>query len=256
MYDEYKENGAEDVFKEKEVLLKIITLMDDIDDDSKLKLVGDISNVTNKQTPVINADKFFNDEVHKKIQKVVFDRYGILYERKRGEFSDGLSNGYVGKYQILKRNLFFRIYYSSNGYINIEFRKKLFQQNDFSFFKFNNESFDRFNIGYHLYVKLWRGILNSKDEFNFNLIRKDLYAKLYAYNQMFPVGEVDDIDNNISIFDDEWGLFLADKVEKRAEMKIIKTKGTHQEKKFFNEYRYFRSSNFEKDVIDWFNKRV
>lgn len=65
-------NGAEDVFKEKEVLLKIITLMNDIDHDSKLKLIGDISNATNKQTPVINADKFSNDEVHKKNTKSSF----------------------------------------------------------------------------------------------------------------------------------------------------------------------------------------
>lgn len=252
IYDEYKSNDAEGIFKDKEVLLKIITLMDDINDLDKIKLISEISNATNKQTPVINADKFSNDDIHKKIQKIVFDKFGILYERKRGEFSDGLANGYINKQQVLERNLFFRIYYSSNGYINIGFQKKLFQQNDFSFFKFDDIYFDRFYIGYHLYLKMYGNVVNQKGDHDTYLIRKDLYAKLYAYNQIFPEAKVTDIDENNVIFESAWKNFLEDKFEKRAELKTIKNKGNPYEKMIFNAHRYFRSSTFERDVIDWF----
>ncbi|EEF22461.1 conserved hypothetical protein, partial [Ricinus communis] len=87
--------GAEDIFKNKEVLLKVITVFDNDSKNSKLELIDEISNATNKQTPVINADRFANEHFHIKVQKLVFDRYGMLYERKRGEFSAGIGDGYV-----------------------------------------------------------------------------------------------------------------------------------------------------------------
>lgn len=116
------------MFHEKEVLLKIITLIDNDSVDNKLKLIDEISNATNKQTPVINADKFANETFHQKLQERVFQRFGLLYERKRGEFADGLNNNYVTSEQLIERNLFLRIYYSANGMIEVGAQKKLFQK--------------------------------------------------------------------------------------------------------------------------------
>ncbi|MFT7914835.1 AIPR family protein, partial [Salmonella enterica] len=75
---------AEDIFRDKEVLLKIITLLDDNSQSVKLDLIDEISNATNKQTPVISADRFANEVFHIEMQHRVFDRHGLLYERKRG----------------------------------------------------------------------------------------------------------------------------------------------------------------------------
>ena len=50
---------------------------------------------TNSQTVVTLADRTSSDPLHSQIQSALFDRYGLLYERKRGEFSDGLRDGYI-----------------------------------------------------------------------------------------------------------------------------------------------------------------
>ncbi|KAL0630539.1 hypothetical protein Q9L58_010612, partial [Maublancomyces gigas] len=107
IYSENKDN-AEAIFADKEVLLKIITLLDNDSPKNKLALIDEISNATNKQTPVINADRLANEEFHKIIQHRVFEISGLLYERKRGEFADGVKDGYVASGAIIERNLFWR----------------------------------------------------------------------------------------------------------------------------------------------------
>lgn len=95
IFEENINNDVEAIFKNKEVLLKIITLLDNKDHNAKIDLINDISEATNKQTPVIGADRISNDDLQIKIQKLLFDKYGILYERKRGEFADGIFNNYI-----------------------------------------------------------------------------------------------------------------------------------------------------------------
>jgi len=65
IYEENISNNVENVFANKEVLIKIITFINDenvkqIDNEQKkLKLIDEISTATNQQTAVITADKFF-----------------------------------------------------------------------------------------------------------------------------------------------------------------------------------------------------
>lgn len=74
----------------------------------KLKLIEKISIATNQQTPVLEADRRANDAVQVELQKLIFDSFGLYYERKRGEFSDGLSSGYIKRDQIIDREEFLR----------------------------------------------------------------------------------------------------------------------------------------------------
>lgn len=109
------------MFDNKEVLVKIIILnLDDADDDGthKLALIEQISTATNQQTAVTNADRVSNTQSYLEIQKMIFNRYGLLYERKRGEFGDGRRSGYVDAEQVIDRNLFIRIYLAANGDFN------------------------------------------------------------------------------------------------------------------------------------------
>jgi hypothetical protein len=128
--EESSELDRETLFQGKEVLLKVITLIKDPDGTDavqhRLELIDKISTATNRQTPVITADKFSNNQDHLTIQGTLFDRYGILYERKRGEFADGLYRGYITTDLILERNLFFRLYFAMIGDFASAVRKKLF----------------------------------------------------------------------------------------------------------------------------------
>ena len=42
---------------------------------------------------------------------MVFDRYGVLIEIKRGEFQDGIKDGYVKLGDVVDRNIFCRIFF-------------------------------------------------------------------------------------------------------------------------------------------------
>jgi hypothetical protein len=105
------------MFEGKEVLLKIITVnaAPAAQTNDKLALIEAVSAATNLQTAVINADRYSNEPLNLQLQKIVFERYGLLYERKRGEFADGVHNEYIEPSQIVERNLFFRILFAANG---------------------------------------------------------------------------------------------------------------------------------------------
>ncbi|VXD06685.1 AIPR protein [Enterobacterales bacterium 8AC] len=256
IYEENKDGDLESIFGGKEVLLKVITLMNNSNDEDKLNLIDDISNATNQQTPVINADRFANESFHKAIQKKIFDRYGILYERKRGEFSDGILSGYIEGSVIVERNQFFRIYYSANGHINLGSQKKLFQQNRFPNFDINNNnSLDRFYVGYYVFSQL------LKDRKPNIRLQKDTYAKIYAYNQLFFKQGMDIdpcvISENISILDEIWGRFVEYvKLKTTIGNRAFVDKITGEAKSTFSENRLYRSGNFEKTVVNYFTKIV
>lgn len=112
-----KERGKEQIFLNKEVLVKIITLVSkengEIDKFKSRELIEKISTATNRQTAVSIADRASNEEVHVRLQKELFDRYGLIYERKRGEFGDSLKKNYLSQNQIIERTSLIRIYFLS-----------------------------------------------------------------------------------------------------------------------------------------------
>jgi len=117
--DELKSGNPEKCFEDKEVLLKVITFMENTDSgehiSEKLQLIEAISRATNQQTNVTDADRRSNDEVQIKIERSLFDEFGYFYERKRGEFWNGLEDGYVDSDRMIHRELFLRISVACNG---------------------------------------------------------------------------------------------------------------------------------------------
>ncbi len=101
----------EQYFSGKEVLLKIITfeVNGTESNDNYYELVEEISQATNQQSPVIEADRRSNDEIQIKLQGLIFEKYGYFYERKLGEFADGLKEGYISASLIINRETFIRI---------------------------------------------------------------------------------------------------------------------------------------------------
>jgi hypothetical protein len=105
------DSDPEGIFAGKEVLLKVITLrkVDEEDDMSQLELIETISRATNQQTPVDDADRRSNDKIQIQVQNAIYNSYGYFYERKRGEYEDGLRAGYIQKAQIIDRDIFIRL---------------------------------------------------------------------------------------------------------------------------------------------------
>jgi hypothetical protein len=216
---EFSQEKAEEVFDEKEVLLKVITLRDNTDEMRKIDLIESISNATNRQTPVINADKYSNESIHLQLQKKLFEKYGILYERKRGEFEDGLYNKYISENQIVERNLLLRIYYAANGNIQLGIQKKLFQNNRIPNNVLTDEiALDKMFIGLNVFDHIWDRKQPYKKASHAEYAKVYLFTQ-YLYNEQ--VG-VNDIEPKIDDLEKIWKEFVLYTKTKLYQKKIKK----------------------------------
>lgn len=106
-------DGKEDksVFKGKEVLLKIVTFGESAsnNESNKRKLIEDISKATNRQSVVSDADRRSNDKIQIDLQEILFDDFGCYYERKKGEFSNGIREKYITRKQVVDRDTLLRV---------------------------------------------------------------------------------------------------------------------------------------------------
>ena len=173
--------GAAFQFDGKEVLTKIITLTPKNPTKNtaaeRLSLIEEISVASNRQTPVNNADRASNDSMYPVIQKVLFEKCGIFYERKRGEFSDGVRAGYIERRKILERNLFLRIFLASRGDIKEAGKKRIFIQHRLTLDELTDDAaLDVFTDGFALFNGL-----NPRKASNANNARRyrDALAKVY-----------------------------------------------------------------------------
>ncbi|MYM90753.1 AIPR protein [Rugamonas sp. FT82W] len=112
IYERCEKENDFSVFKGKEVLLRVISFVGrqtptNITD--RLELIGEVSKASNSQTKVDEADRRSNDEIQLKIQKHFFEVYGLYYERKKGEFSDGLHSGYIDNHLLVDRDRLIRV---------------------------------------------------------------------------------------------------------------------------------------------------
>nr|WP_294791171.1 AIPR family protein [uncultured Mucilaginibacter sp.] len=254
IYEENINGDFENIFLDKEVLIKIITLLDNNDHSKKIELINDISNATNLQTPVIHADKLSNDVLQLEIQQILFDNYGILYERKRGEFADGIFNKYLSNKDILERNLFFRLFYASNGYITKAREKKLFLNQDISFEELTKgDQLDNSYFGYCCFVRL------NKAKAPNQRVDVATYAKVRAMTILYKPADVAAFDivaeTEFGKFDRLWPEFLNNYKNKAVNTKLKKNEKTNELIQFQSpSYSawYNDIEQFKKDTIDFF----
>jgi len=86
----------------KEVLLKVVVVSDH-NLLANRQFIEEISNATNEQTKVSEADRRSNHPVQVKLQQKLFQKYGLFYERKRGEFHTGHAEGYINRENVIER---------------------------------------------------------------------------------------------------------------------------------------------------------
>jgi hypothetical protein len=99
----------------KEVLLKVITEPKDLPQARLLEFIELISDATNQQTRVVEADRRANDAKMLKIQEYFYQKHGLFLERKRGEFMYGIRDKYLGKLQVVGRVDLIRNYLAFSG---------------------------------------------------------------------------------------------------------------------------------------------
>lgn len=160
--------GAEKTFEGKEVLLKVITLAlseQNQKSNATAALIDRISTATNRQTAVTNADRHSIEDGFIELQKLVFDRFGVLFERKRGEFGEGIREGYLSKNQVMERNTFAKIYFAANGRFSESTNKRAFLHiKDPKSLIDNEESLVRFHCGYLYFLASGMPAINKKNK--------------------------------------------------------------------------------------------
>ncbi|CAH0309769.1 MULTISPECIES: AIPR family protein [unclassified Pedobacter] len=253
IYEENLESGAETVFQGKEVLLKVITLLDEKNHNSKLELIKDISEATNKQTPVINADKLSNDELQSQIQLELFSRFGLLYERKRGEFADGILNNYISEKDVTERNLFFRMFYVSKGQISKAREKKLFIRQNLTFEEvIKDNRLEKTYFAYLCFKKIAK--LNNPNQ----RVQMSTFAKVYSMIVLFMPKNLNDYDqaveDNYLIVIKNWDGFLDKFAEKGRARMVKKNRITGAERVITGENwsGWFNSTKFAGDILGYF----
>lgn len=157
--DEVKRNNyIENIFEGKEVLLKVITMPNEtINEPKQLELIEAISKATNQQSPVDEADRRSNDKIQIEIQNAIYDSFGYFYERKKGEYSDGIRSGYIRKSQIIDREVFIRLCKSCDLFPSEARRssvKVLFKEENFNKTLNNVNRHEEYFFAYRCYQKL------------------------------------------------------------------------------------------------------
>jgi len=119
-------------FGNKEVLLKVIVIDKDKPETND-SFIEEISDATNQQSKVDEADRRSNDPIQIKLERLIYGKYGYFYQRKKGEFYNGLKEKYLKKELVIDRTSFIRSYLALNGNASLARRssEKLFEIKSF-----------------------------------------------------------------------------------------------------------------------------
>jgi hypothetical protein len=253
IYVEHLSGSGDALFAGKEVLLKVITLNSGAEtkESEKLRLIEAISEATNLQTAVITADRYSNEEVNLQLQKTLFDKYGLLYERKRGEFQDGLHNGYVRQSQIVERNLFFRILFAANGDLNRAIQKRLFAKLSRSGWGVpTQKQLDRFYFAFLCFQLL------DPRQTKVDYQTREIYGKLYAMVSRYLPDEVGQFqkvaEQFLPTFVTEWADFVRKQEKNNDRFIKIKLDRTGTPLSYFARGKWARSGTFANDIENHF----
>lgn len=205
-----------DVFDSKEILLKVITFgNNDVKDYEKVKLIEEISKATNSQTEVTEADRRSNDKVQIDLQKIIFDKYGLFYQRKSGEYGEGIKNKYIKRDQIIDRELIMRLALAVNGEPSKARRsgeKVLFKKNNFDQVLVDSSKYKEYVYAFTVHTRLI-SIQNGFKDYDGNKdgvvnygysLRFGKLSVVYAVMKSLSNHDFSKIEANIDIILSKW----------------------------------------------------
>ena len=263
------------LLESKKVLLKVIAtfkedkerLIEEQKREERLKaytrFINSISDATNKQTRISEDDRRSNLSIQRELQVKIYQKYGLFYERKSGEFEEALKCKIIPTDQILKRDKFLRALTAINGNCGEAMsssKDTLFELN--SFIKTINES-TRIELAvyaYLIYQKANKLGLNNKHKKPSNWgngTRYGKYALVYATGIMTAdfVSEENSLkelhsiaENSLMTILNQWSEF-----EEFAQKKPSNNVYFGAENSFSN---YYKSGNVNNDIKEfWEDKK-
>ncbi|NFF65904.1 AIPR protein [Clostridium sporogenes] len=258
-----------DDLENKKVMLKVITIENDDDlnnSDRYLTFIQKISDATNMQTKVEEADRRSNEIVQIEIQKNIYSQYGYLYERKNGEFETAVSEKYISKDIIIDRNIMARSYSAFQGkaaFARGRSGDKIFKRDVFMDIFKNSEEYKEMFLSYIIFEKL-----SELDRMHRkNLYNSKLWGNALRYGKYAVVAAIGVIKNDLYSFHNldkcEDVMNLAEKFVNLVLNKWIefeqyaKTKDTN--KKYFNNVskefdNYYKGSTIDIDLSNFFSE--
>jgi hypothetical protein len=199
----YENDDDHSIFENKEVLTKFIRIEGD-----QGEMIEKISDATNSQNPIKPRDKAANDIALVNLQSELFDKYGVIFERKRGEFYDSMQNGLIDKQAILDGVVLMRLLLVHRGSIALARsagEATLFKGYDLS--EVDTEDLYKL-ICIFKSVKFYEssGARNQRERYQMdkwgNGLRYGQWAVIYAVFQL--ASTVDDLPNIIKIIASKW----------------------------------------------------
>lgn len=268
-----KENDATKLANKK-VLLKIIaTYQEDKNDAAetpaqKEQLVKDyhifintISDATNKQTKIEEADRRANLEIQVELQRGIYQKYGLLYERKAGEFEEAVHKKIIPSDQIIKRDILIRSLKAIQGFCGDAMtasKDDLFRKEYFD--KVINETVSpesaAFACRIFSYAKKLEAVNKRKENPNWGYGVK--YGK---YALVMATGRV--CSENLEALD---SLEKLDEVAQNCLLAVLNrwnvfetyVAGKEENKAYFgdelNYYNYYKSRNSQNDIVEYWKK--
>lgn len=188
-------------FEGKEVLVKIITFLGEYKESDKLSLIEEISKATNEQTPVKEVDRRSNDKIQIEYQKKIYRDFGYFYNRKMGEFYDGLNHNFITRDKVVDRAIFMRVASSIQGEIAKARRNSdeiLFRADHFDQIFISTDIYRKYMYGYfcHQYLtELEKGFANKKNnKYGINTYGNALRYGKYAVTYVVSTYYLDSLE--------------------------------------------------------------
>lgn len=272
IYEEIVEGKrANTTFNNKEVLLKIITFGKSVEanEDHKLKLIEEISKATNRQSEVSDADRRANDKVQIELQNNLFDQFGVYYERKKGEYSDGIREKYISRNQVIDREVMLRLVMACAGHPAQARRnssKVIFQEDNFTKFLSNSTGGGKYYYAYlchhHLTMMEKSMMEDSRDPFGtVNYGQAIRYGK-YAVSSVVVAQHYADNSSLAGISDhvheiiNRWPnfeTFAAEKKENSDYFQDIYDRDSGGTSKHYNFDGYYKGRTLNNDLAIFFD---
>lgn len=257
---EATKNKPQNPLKGKEVLIKIITPVSG-SAAVKQEFIELISNATNQQNEVSEADRRSNHEIQIYLQNKLFEEYGYFYERKAGEFYDGIKEGFIDQSLVIDRFDFLKAYWAYLG-------EPAAARRISEALGFREDSFYRILSDTSKYIEMFFSYLLFKvlNEEELQFQSKADSIKKYGYGLMYgkwavisSIGITNPkiIENSEEIFSQAKEMVLGS-LEKWIEFDIfIQTK--RKNTKYFSDGRanfelYYKVNMLDEDIKEYFLK--
>jgi len=238
-----------EIFDKKEVMLKVIIINDYVN--LNQEFLEDLSNATNKQSRVEEADRRSNEGIQIEVQRKIFEEFGHYYERKKGEFYYGLDGKYIPKHLIIDRYDFLRAYLAFNGqprWARQRGSETLFRKDNFDSTIDNSDDFILMFFSYKLLKRLYA---EESDGWGFG-IRYGKMAIIAAISRsidhkIIHTGNIDDmINTSLGNIRPNWMVF---ENWVKAQKKNIESYGGEE----FDFDNYYKGKTVNQNIVDYFD---